>query len=392
MSVSETSRPVANQLSTPKLFSILLVAFSLTAGVGSAFLLSDMGPLIWLPFAFALPAALLHTGSAFLVWNGLKGFKAELRKAYLFICIAVVFVGFTQLQLPIISILGLWELRENGIIIIPFVLPFIFFLIGVRRFARLLNIHTLWTSEWFVSALGLALGGLIILLPHAPNDTPPLTFSFNLLLLSWIAVHALALMIVVLRIKKMLGTRYVNALAWLWVTYASVLATTLLYLITLLVTSPGNWFVDYNISVAAFIIVGLFWVRAGYAFNAVTAAQPSKNHLGRFFGPAKQEFGQFPSVDIIIHAAGQASDIKPIDAILDDLRTVTASIGGRSTLTPEQQQELAKVYLKLEDFLIANDRLREFSKTNLREDIELSFPQTALQNSFWPIIKRPLAQ
>lgn len=371
-------------LSQLKRFALLIIVLATAAAGGSAYLLYERGIFIWLPFTMALPAAILHVAAAVVVWNGLNGFKAELRQAYKYICIAVVFVGFTQLQLPVISLFGLWELRENGLIIVPFVLPFIFFSIGIRKFTQLLGIKTRWASIWLVNGAGLVLGALLAIMPHAPNHTSPLAFAGTLVLLSWIAVHALALINMVLRIKRVIGASYVNAMAWLFVTYVAVLVTDVMYLITLMVTSPGNWYLDYNISIAPFIIVGLLWLRAGYAFNTVTAPEPAPNHLGSFFGPVRSKLGGTTSVDIIMHVVTLASSPKDIDPVLDTFRGITVNLAPGQAPPPWAEAQLADVYLKVEEYLISKDPLRTFTRMAIRQDIENAFPPNVLAKTFWP--------
>ncbi len=277
----------------------------------------------------------------------------------------------------------MWELRENGLIIIPFVLPFIFFSIGIRRFTKLLGIKTLWASPWLINGAGLALGIVLAFMPHAPNHTPPFAFAGTLVLLSWIAVHALALMIMVLRIKRVIGASYVNAMAWLFVTYVSVLVTDVMYLITLMVTSPGNWYLDYNISIAPFILVGLLWLRSGYAFNTVTATEPVPNYLGEFFGPVRSKVGGTTSVDVIMHVVTLVSNPRAIDPVLDTFRGITVNLAPGQSPPPWADEQLADVYLRVEEHLINNDPLRTFTRNAIRQDIENAFPPNVLAKTFW---------
>jgi hypothetical protein len=375
-----------------KTFSLLCLTITIIAAITSVMLLFYRGPLIWIPFVIGLAAFLLHTGGAFLIWSGLPNFKDKFRNAYKYICIAIIFVGFTQLQLPIISIFDWWQLLENGVVIIPFVIPFIFFPIGIRRFATLLRIKSRWTSAWLINGVGLLVGLLLAILPHAPNNTNPLNFAFTLVLLGWIAIHTIALIVMVHRIKKVIGVRYINAMAWLYVTYVSVLATNLMYIATLLLLSPGNWYVDYNLSIAPFVIVGLLWLRAGYAFNLIASTGPIPNHLGDFFGPMEQKTSNIPSADIIIYVAELASNAREIDPILDGLREVTSKVPPGGTVRIEDQSTLAQVYLKLESYLVNQDPLRKFTQTELRELINRTFAQQTLTQTFWPILQEKAVQ
>lgn len=81
-------------------------------------------------------------------------------------------------------------------------------------------------------------------------------------------------------------------------------------------------------------------------------------------------------VESVTGTAELASRPEDIDRTLDGLRAITANIGtGGVQLTETQRAELVQVYERLEEYLIASDPLRSFTREELRGRLAPGFSQ-----------------
>lgn len=89
--------------------------------------------------------------------------------------------------------------------------------------------------------------------------------------------------------------------------------------------------------------------------------------LSALFGSSTPNKPATNVFDIVTHAATLASNPRDIDPILDNMRTITASLKPNVQLTPAEQRELFNIYLSIEKYLIDSDPIRVFSKDELRK-------------------------
>jgi hypothetical protein len=97
-------------------------------------------------------------------------------------------------------------------------------------------------------------------------------------------------------------------------------------------------------------------------------------------------------MDVIVYLAGSVADRAQIDGYLDGMRGVTAQLHDGQPLTIQQQQELLKVYLQIEDLLLTKDKLRAFDRADLRNDLNQRFDlETQGSATFWPLLAKSTA-
>jgi hypothetical protein len=302
--------------------------------------------------------AILQLGAAVLFVWGFKGFRQQLRVAYGAICAGVVVLGFANLQLPLLAYFNLIHsvLVSSGLILLPYITSVVLVFFGVKRLARLFEVKTIWMSFWFVLALSTvcaaAVGGLGAALK--PGDSAE--HLANTSLSAWTAVFLFANLLVVLRVKKVAGVMYHNALNWFAAARVVNTLTGAGYTIILLVIGSDTFITEYGLIMVPSLLAAFLFLRSGYSFKLI-----NEDH-GR---PA--EAAGIPIIDAVIFAASQASNPKQLDKELNTLRVITSNLQlGSHTLTPQQTNELKKLYLVIERYLVEAEPLRQFTVEQLR--------------------------
>ena len=115
-----------------------------------------------------------------------------------------------------------------------------------------------------------------------------------------------------------------------------------------------------------FLLQNTLFVACAYSFVKITheADKPSKDAT---------------VIDVVIYAASLASSPKSIDALLDPLRMLTAA---HETHRPWSEQETVKataIYCALEDHLVKDDELRDFTRGEIRRIIAHRFTADVYQ-------------
>jgi len=92
--------------------------------------------------------------------------------------------------------------------------------------------------------------------------------------------------------------------------------------------------------------------------------------FGSFFGE-KRETKQTitTALDLVAFAASLASNQGDIDVTLDKVRSVTARLEPTVPIPVGDEMVLIRVYLQLEEYLVAREPIRTFTKAGLRERI-----------------------
>lgn len=75
-------------------------------------------------------------------------------------------------------------------------------------------------------------------------------------------------------------------------------------------------------------------------------------------------------LDVVMQTASLISRPHEADVILDKIRVVSSRLKPGESLSPEQEKQLALIYLQLEQYLMTKEPLREFKQEELRQKIQ----------------------
>lgn len=80
-------------------------------------------------------------------------------------------------------------------------------------------------------------------------------------------------------------------------------------------------------------------------------------------------------LDLIVSTAGLVSDPDEIDPALDDVREITSKLDTNQPPTDSENATLLKIYLIIEDYLIHKEKIRIFTRQELRDRLSQSLQQ-----------------
>jgi hypothetical protein len=204
--------------------------------------------------------AWLHIGAAGLFLLAVGSFKEQLKRPYKEICGALLVLGLTQLQYPVLSAYELWYsdwvIKYAGLSA-PNVIASLLMFLGLRAFARALH-DTSWVTSLGVLPLALAVGLVgTVVLPPGPSHLETAV----------VLIHVVLCVVnggVALRIKNRAGPAYTNALAWLF------LALFLTALSPIMIVIVDSLHIERGVFLALPVaLAGMLFVKAGYAFNKI---------------------------------------------------------------------------------------------------------------------------
>jgi hypothetical protein len=313
-------------------------------------------------------------GSAYLLLKGVGLFKSTLRAAYRWFAIGNILFGFAMLQWPII-VIGGWEFSfwaVSGVVVIPFLLATLLMYIGMRRFALLLGVRSIITSRLWSTVVVFVFAAASAVVAHfvASNNTSGIETETYTATVAWSTGYGLLAWLLVRKTARRIGASYRRAMsALLWalglLTFSGLHEYVTSYFLTERVA-----YVYWGGTLWPFILASFLFIWAGYEMGltkyAVVQDQPTDNSTDddRAF------------VESVTGTAELASRPEDIDRTLDGLRAITANIGtGGVQLTETQRAELVQVYERLEEYLIASDPLRSFTREELRGRLAPGFSQ-----------------
>lgn len=323
----------------------------------------------------SLVTAVLYIGASLLFIKGLDGFTDKLKRAYIFICIGFSLFGFAQIELPVLISLdqldSLW--RQSGIIGLPFVAAVICLYIGTRIFSHLFNIRDFTTTIWFATLGPVSLIMLFSVLPHAPISGKEVVYDASNAVSVWNFFTAGLCAFFIYRVRKVAGVAYINALAWLAVTFTLMTVTAGIYLIAVSVLGDGQTELIAALTLVPLGLAGAVLLRSAYAFNYISANTDivDKSVARSFFGKPLVIVASRArtSLDIVTYAANLASDYRAVDPILDGLRHLTATLAPGQPLSEVDQLKLMGIYVSIEEYLLQKEPIRTFTKESLRQQI-----------------------
>jgi hypothetical protein len=348
-------------MSSPKIIALATVVLALAAGACTLLIptpSTEGGAAFHSSLLQSVITVVVQLGAASLFVWGLKGFRHELRVAYGIICAGIVLLGFSNLQLPIVTYFDLSEsiYVRGGIITIPYIAPALLVFFGVRLFAKLFQLKTIWMSFWFVMVLAVFCAACAVGLGNVLAPSSGKEFAASIALSAWTAVFLLASTLVVLSVKRIAGPIYQDALRWFAAARVVVTLTGLAYTVVLIFFGDQSAVSKYGYILLPSALSAFLFLRSGYGFKLINEDD------------ARQTAAKTVNlIDVVTFAASQASNPSQIDAMLDPLRLMTAELGGGAhTLTSEQQETLKQIYARIERYLVEEEPLRRLTTEGVR--------------------------
>ena len=235
--------------------------------------------------------------------------------------------------------------------------------VGVRRFAKLLQIKSVWMSGWFYAliCLSAAIGIAVV-----PLQTPDPVYSP----LMYDVLHAigvveslsyLAVAVLLWSIRANASIAYHRALGWFW-----LMAALQAIMHSTFIASDYVWRDSLVVLSAVLLLVSYFaQLMTGYAFYRMSLGDEPAETVDNT---------DTTLVDVIVYVASLASKPGEIDLILDSLRRITAmDHGAQPAYTQNERRILEQTYRQLEDYLTTKEPLRAFSRDSLRSLVEERF-------------------
>lgn len=311
---------------------------------------------------------------------GVRGYKDEFRRVYILFSVAAVLYGIAQLQFPLIVIFHLEFLATYGVVVLPFIISVNLFFVALRRFAQLLQIRRFWLSPFVVYAVALAFATSAVFVPHI--STPGLNYvaiittnaiNFFITVIVFFAAAAASVT------RAAAAERYRQSLSWCLASLSLFFVAALHYAVAALIVPLNHWYFAYGIPLLPSLFGTVSLLLTGYYFTIVNEPAAIKG------------WKKSSPIDVLTYMATFASNPHEIDIILDPVRAITVEQTNLDNhrLTQQQEEELKKVYLQLENYLIHREALQKYSQQGLRGMVRNRFQPTA-DSVFWAIFENPV--
>ncbi|HKU18994.1 MAG TPA: hypothetical protein VJP80_07050 [Candidatus Saccharimonadales bacterium] len=320
--------------------------------------------------AVAIFVATTFTGAALWFLAGLHSFKAGLRTAYRLLAVSMILFSVAYLQLPIIGLYDWWNSAwvNSGGVILPFVAAALFLYVGVRRFARELQMQSVVRKFWLITLLAIVLAAVFGAVAHQWGRYQEQSLDTYIAVVAFALVYMAGAMILMFRITKVIGQAYHGAMRLLSIALAALAFAAAHEIVSTFAFPSGTTpYEIYGIYLWPSVLTGILFVRASRAFSVLIAPQEAAAQHGTSAPATDRDY-----IDSIIAVAGLASRPDAIDPMLDTMRVIT-SRGDNAALTPSDKQQLVGTYNKLEAYLMRDDPLRTFTKQELRSQIAPAF-------------------
>ena len=355
-----------------KLVNQLWVVIILSIIAGVVYLVTIRGQhpewttLYWIMVSFTCVQGVMSFGAAWFFLSGLNNFKPGLRKAYILLCIGAVAFGLSQAQLIPVSYLHAQWWVTNGLFTLPYMTSFIFFFLGMRQFAKVLGVKTRWTSWPLAILTSVGVAVVLVMVPHAPSVLESSQYmtvvGFTTVVSTFFAFAAGA----AFRLRREIGSLYTKALTWLAIGLAAGVIGGAHYVFVEMVVRI-DWYYAGNLTVLFMFTSSVLTLYAGYAVREI-------NEITSKYTPERVSPDPLVFVEIVTYMSELASRPRDLDVALDDLRAVTSQLSpGQSRLEVTQEKKIISVYRKIEAYLIEKERLRIYTRDNLRKNIVKQF-------------------
>jgi hypothetical protein len=310
--------------------------------------------------AASTATTVLLLGAAIIYLRGLKSFKAEMRSAYRSLAISFLLFSLLFVQLIIWGIGDMWDSvwATSGSGLLPFIFTIAFIHVAVRKFARLLNVHSIFSKVWFVVLLTIIASGAMGVFAHYYVKYDIDGTDLYIGTCAGIAVYFMCTAILLFKVLRVIGTYYQQAMRWLFINLIALSLGAWHEAINTLWFNNGSTYTDYGYYLIPWVVNGFISLFAAYQFRSLTA-------FGAVEDVPVAAATDRDYIDSIVSVAGLASRRQDVDPILDDLRGVTASLKPGMSLSADDKQRLMDTYKRLELYLQQKDPARTFSSDEI---------------------------
>jgi len=215
----------------------------------------------------------IHIGAAWMFWTGLRNFKDKIRQAYLPICVGIIFLGVTLLQVPVAIAADVTETQWFIYIASSITVPIaeLLFYIGMRRFALIGGVKSKLLSGKTVTAITVGSVILVNILPRI-SEVPAWILAISLTFLTLGVVFSAIAAIITAKVRHVLSSAYRAPMTWFMVTL--LLSTYICGQFVILQMITPN---EHSYNPAGFSIIGLFvsafvLLQAGISFRKIDTA------------------------------------------------------------------------------------------------------------------------
>lgn len=213
----------------------------------------------------------VHLGAAWMFWTGLRNFKDRTRWAYLPICIGIILVGITMLQVPLALAIGqydsLWFRYGSSGIFITVAAGLIY--TGVRRFASLSGVTNKLMSLPVIASLCIAIATIMSILPRPESDVPAWVMIASFFILVTGAVLAFASAALVAITRKALGVLYKRPMAWFIASLIISGLTFAQFAVLQIVAEPNNPYETQGFATLPLVISAFVLLKASTSFRKI---------------------------------------------------------------------------------------------------------------------------
>lgn len=307
--------------------------------------------------AWCVAILIFQIGATWYFVASLPSFKPVLRRAYKELSLGILCLGLAQVQLPILTYINGWSswYARGGIVLLPYVATTVAMYLGVRTFARIMQVRSAW-MQWWLAMLA-SFGGIgVTLAIFGRYEHSVASFAYDSLI-GWSVAGGLITAWITLRVRASLSPTFKPAMNWLLASFIATIIAGLHQLWLQHFTSETWWYRDDGFSVWLLLVASMAFLRTGLEFWQLTRGLVSNTNF----------------VEVVVYTAQLASRPQDIDPILDRLRLLTAGLRPGAALTDDTRRQLIEIYLELENYLVNQERLRNFTRHSLRLGLPDSF-------------------
>ncbi len=314
----------------------------------------------------------LYMGAALLFLTGLRSFKPKLKAAYILICSGFILLSIAYLQVHISSLIDVPQWTTLGLIVVPFLVWGLIIFLGVRMFASLLDIRSLWGSLPVGIGASIILSVLLSLPPHYPSPDGEIAFDATTIITTMAGTFIAMATGLIYVIRKQASILYTPVMTWLFAAMSTQVVGTVFYMIPHFLLPADHPFFTINSNLVLAVLTGALLLKAGLEFRLI-----EEDALPEHPRP------NATPLDVVTYVVSLVSNPTAIDNILDTVRTITARTSG-SALSTQQQESLAQVCHQIEDYLVHTEPVRKYDYEGLEYAIKRRFFTDQLKaTAFW---------